>query len=178
PSSSYTPMIEKLYIAYFGRPAAPAGMDYWAAQLVLNGGDLAPLCRVFYASSEYTAAHAGQSTEALIGSLFQNLFGRAPLPAGLSYWTGEIESGRVPRDQVALALLNNASSQDGAVLNNKLTAATTFTAHVDVLSELVAYHSGGAFNSAHTFLATVKTSVPSNATIDAAVLAAVTAGTP
>ena len=74
--------------------------------------------------------------------------------------------------------VNNASSQDGAVLNNKLTAATTFTAHVDVLSELVAYHSGGAFNSAHTFLATVKTSVPSNATIDAAVLAAVTAGTP
>ncbi|MBV5332685.1 DUF4214 domain-containing protein, partial [bacterium] len=171
-----TQIIEKLYVAYFGRPAAPAGLAYWNAQLVANGGHLAPLYSAFYASNEYTASHAGQSTEALLGSLYQNSFGRAPQPEGLRYWTGEIESGRLTLDKVAQALVERASSQDLAVFNNKVAAATTFTARVDLAPEITGYRDigaySGAFGSAHAFLTTVKTTVPSDALIDAVVQAA------
>jgi autotransporter-associated beta strand protein len=178
PPSPYLQMIEKLYVAYFGRPGDPGGMAYWETVLLANGGNLAPIYSAFYASSEYTALHAGQSNEVMIDSLYQNLFSRTAEPAGLTYWAGEITSGRLSLDQVAMALVNGASGLDLTVFTNKLVTATTFSAHVDLPSEIVAYQGASAFGSARTFLATVKTAVPSNPTVDAAVLAAVTAGTP
>ncbi len=33
-------MVQKIYIAYYGRPADPLGLDYWASALDAASGDL------------------------------------------------------------------------------------------------------------------------------------------
>ena len=194
---TYTQTVEKIYVAYFNRPGDPSGVAYWEAQLAASGGSSASLEKMyedFYGivldsngnkvqdpNAEYAKLHAGQSTEQLVNSLYQNLFGRDAEPAGLSYWTLQINLGNTTLPRLALSLTAAASdkpggNQDLTVLNNKITVATTFTADVNTTDEIIGYKGTVAYNSARDFLATVKATVPDAAAINAAVATAANAG--
>jgi S-layer protein len=53
-AAQYYDQIQKAYIAYYGRPADPAGQDYWATQLDKAGGNLDVIINAFGNSVEST----------------------------------------------------------------------------------------------------------------------------
>jgi Domain of unknown function (DUF4214) len=169
----YTNQIEKLYIAYFGRPGDPAGVAYWNADANANGGNLDSLYANFALQPEYVTLHAGQSPTALVNSLYVSLFGHSADVAGLNYWVGQLTGG-YPIGKIAAAIVGGAATADAAILSNKAAAATIFTTNLDTSAEVIGYDGPVAFNSARTFLSTVTSTAATAAQVDAAILTATT----
>lgn len=104
--------IQKIYIAYFNRPADPAGLAYWAEQISTGQRNIADITSAFSTTQEYRDLYGGSSSSQVVASVYQNLFGRAPEPDGLAYWVGELESGRLGIGTVAYQALNGAQMAD------------------------------------------------------------------
>jgi len=114
--------IQNLYIAYFGRPAEKAGLDYWSTQTDLT---VSKLSASFAQQPEYQAVYGGLARSDVVAKLYQNLFGRAAAGNELNYW---ISSGDISVDRMALALVNGAQSTDRDLLNSKTEFAIAITA--------------------------------------------------
>ncbi len=145
--------IQKLYIAYFNRPADPAGLAYWMASSMTIG----QIANSFGAQAEYNAAFAGQTTEAVIAALYQNLFGHAPDPAGLLYWTGQVNGGMSTIGNVAINIVSGATGADATTVAAKVKAATSFTTAIDTTAEIVAYSKSAGTGAAKAWLSAVTT---------------------
>ncbi len=182
--ATYTDQIERLYVAYFGRPADPTGMAYWetviesavaagqAADAVLQS-----VANTFGSSAEYTATYAGLNTNGIINMVYQNLFSHAPDPSGLLYWAQKLASGALTLGQIVDAISTsaiNAGNTDGAAFLAKVSAATLFTSAVDTTDEILGYSGAAAGDLAKAFLsgiydastlATATTTVALNNTI-------------
>ncbi|BBB69502.1 hypothetical protein UNDYM_5249 [Undibacterium sp. YM2] len=127
--------IQKLYIAYFNRPADPNGLAYWMAQgLTLN-----QIADSFSKQAEYATVFAGKTTEDTVNTIYNNLFGHKADVAGLNYWTGQLLNGKVTLGQAALAILGGATGADKVAVDSKVAAATSFTTAIDTNEEIVAY---------------------------------------
>ena len=131
--------VQKLYVAYFNRPADTLGLNYWVSVVNAAGGNTAAVSAAFASSTEYAATYAGMSTAARVDAIYTNLFGRGAEPAGLTYWGGLIESGRISISNAVTQIANGAQGTDLTAYNNKVTAATAFTAALDTTAEIVAY---------------------------------------
>ena len=143
--------IQKLYIAYFTRPADPAGLAYWQAQnLTIN-----QIADLFSAQKEYATAYAGKSTEDTINTLYINMFGHKADVAGLNYWTGQVLSGKVSLGQVALTILAGATGADKVAIDSKVAAAASFTTAIDTTDEQTAYSRTDGTNLAKEWLSKV-----------------------
>jgi len=153
--------IQKLYIAYFNRPADPSGLAYWTASSMT----VAQIANSFAEQAEYKATYGGQSTETVVNSLYMNLFGRAAEPAGLVYWVGEIVAGRSTIGSVAINILNGAKDADKIAVDSKTTAATSFTTALDTTEEMVAYSKAGGTADAKVWLAGVTTAATATSQI-------------
>jgi hypothetical protein len=153
--------IQKLYIAYFNRPADPSGLAYWTASSMT----VAQIANSFAEQAEYKATYGGQSTETVVNSLYMNLFGRAAEPAGLVYWVGEIVAGRSTIGSVAINILNGAKDADKIAVDSKATAATSFTTALDTTEEMVAYSKAGGTADAKVWLAGVTTAATATSQI-------------
>ncbi|MDM5178173.1 DUF4214 domain-containing protein [Massilia sp. DJPM01] len=182
-ATEYTKVAQELYLSYFGRPADPAGLAAMTAALAAadaptstSGLDLAykngnvavkELIDSFGTSAESQALYAGATTSQFVTAIFQNLFNRAPLTAGLTYWTAEIDAGRVTKAAAAHAIMTGAlditGGADAAVIARKVAVAEGFTSAVDTDNEITAYKGAGAAAEARKLLANV------TATTDAAV---------
>ncbi|MFZ6777542.1 DUF4214 domain-containing protein [Undibacterium sp. Ji83W] len=139
--------IQKLYIAYFNRPADVAGLTYWEGQLDGNKISLAGLAQSFSEQVEYVATYGGKSTADVVTALYKNLFGRAPDAAGLTYWATQIDTRAVNLGTAALAILNGATpdSLDGITIQNKLNFSANFTASLNTVEK------ANLYSSAYTF---------------------------
>ncbi|MFI4940786.1 MAG: beta strand repeat-containing protein, partial [Burkholderiales bacterium] len=163
-SSVTTDQIQELYIAYFGRPAAPAGLAYWYGQ-AQSGLSLDSIGTYFANSPELVAQIPGlvptaltpDTAGALVNNFFENLFGRQALPAGQLYWTEAILSGAITVNNLAATLIANASAADAAVVAAKVAAADQFDTDVSTsTSAILAYNStSGAFATGKNWLATI-----------------------
>lgn len=142
--------IQKLYIAYFNRPADPAGLAYWTASSMT----ITQIANSFAEQTEYKAAFAGQTTEQIISTLYTNLFGSARVPdaAGLLYWVGQVNQGKSTLGNVAINILNGAQGDDKIAVDAKLAAATSFTTAIDTSAEIVAYSKANGVALAKTWL--------------------------
>lgn len=114
--------IQNLYIAYFGRPAEQAGLDYWSAQADLT---VEGLSASFAEQPEYQAVYGDLPREEVVAQLYQNLFGRKAEGNELDYW---IASDDISVDRMALALVNGAQSTDRELLDGKTEFAAAITA--------------------------------------------------
>ncbi|TVR58355.1 MAG: DUF4214 domain-containing protein [Candidatus Competibacteraceae bacterium] len=121
---------QRAYIAYYGRPADPGGLDFWSERLEGAGGDLGSIIAAFGHSAEYDDRFGQLSSVELIANLYQNLFNRAPEPAGLAYWREQYESGARSLQAIALQVLYAAQGSDLLAVSNKVLAADHFTARV------------------------------------------------
>jgi CSLREA domain-containing protein len=114
------------YVAYYGRPADSVGLAYWAKQLDHEGGSLSSIIQAFGVSQEFTDRYGALSAADLVTGVYRQLFGRDPEPGGLSYYVGELQSGRRTLQGIALDVLFGAQDRDAAVVANRLIAARHF----------------------------------------------------
>ena len=151
-ASTYFDQIQQLYIAYFGRPADPVGLAYWAANVDAANGSVAQVIAGFSASTESGVLYAGATTAQKISSIYLALFNRNPEPAGLAYWVAQIDSGTVSQAQAAYQIQSSAGPGDAASVANKLAAAKAFTAQIDTSAELAGYVGTTAASNGRAFL--------------------------
>lgn len=180
-----TDAVQRLYVAYFNRPADPVGLAYWESQLPSTAATQAQLATIaagFSGSSEYTSLYSGQTNAQIVNNLYLNLFGRSAETAGLTSWAAQLAAGTQTFASIALQLTYSAQGTDATAIANKLSAATSFTTALDTTAEITGYSGTTAAASARTWLATVTdtaaslTAATATATLATAVSTAVAAG--
>ena len=122
---AYTGLIQKLYVAYYGRPADSEGYAYWTDRLAER--DLAGILDAFSQSPEFEDRFGDLDNEALVDGLYRQLFNRSPEAEGLNFYTEALASGRSSLAEISLQIANGAQNTDATILENKLTAAARFT---------------------------------------------------
>lgn len=142
PVASYAPAVQQMYIAYFGRPAEPGGLAWFAA--MLSGMDAPPdipaisaryasdaqlrgLVDVFSLSSESAALYPGNDAS-VVDAVYQNLFNRAPDTAGRAFWMAALANGTLSRSGAAIAIMAGAQGDDATVIDLKTRGAIQLTA--------------------------------------------------
>lgn len=157
--------VQKLYIAFYQRPADFAGRQYWAEQVEAQG--LQSVINAFATSAEATALYGEINNETIgdvIDAIYQAAFGRAADAEGKAWYVAEFEAGNFTAATIALNVVNGAAGVDATTLGNKVDAADLFTAAV----ENVEYNEAD-IATARDFLAGVTTTVPTQAEVDAVV---------
>lgn len=123
--------IQTLYIAYYGRPADPAGLEFWGNLLEAQGGVLASIVSAFSASEEARALYGDSVTvEERIAVLYRNVLGRPVDSDGLDFYVQAVADGTIALDNLALAILDGTQGEDAALITNRVGVANVFTALV------------------------------------------------
>lgn len=65
----YTEAVQKLYVAYFNRPADPSGLEYWENVVANNNGSTAAISAAFSQSPEYKAAFALMNNDQIVNTI-------------------------------------------------------------------------------------------------------------
>jgi len=158
-SAAFYPQVQEIYIAYYGRPADPAGLQYWAGQLAANRGNLSAIINAFGNSAESTALYAGATNTAKVTAIYQQLFNRAPDTAGLTFYTNALTAGTMTAASIALNVADGATGVDATYLSNKMTVAQAFTDALTTDSAAnLAYAGTTAATSARSLITGVTTS--------------------
>lgn len=121
--------VQQLYVAYLGRAADKAGLDYWLGELNATPATITlEQVRANFVNEqpEYANAYAGLSREDTIVKIYNNLFGRAPDAEGLTYWTTG-GGATVNADQLLTAFIAGASADDAKVVANKVLVSEVYT---------------------------------------------------
>jgi len=126
-SSNSVDLVQKAYIAYYGRPADTGGVNYWSCAMDDNDGSLAAIIDAFGNSREFTNQFGGLTNGELIDAIYLQLFNRTPEEAGKAYWLEQLESGSMSLVNIAISILNGALNDDLTIINNKLEVAKDFT---------------------------------------------------
>lgn len=144
----------KYFVAYYGRAPASTGKDYWLdnlsgsfandeKQLVWNFGSAT--------QTEFINLYgSGGTVSDFVSKVYNNLFNRTPLQTGLDYWNGIYDAKKAEgKDDNAIrgemvtwimdGATDSATNKDLTTLNNKVLAASMFTAAVDTPAELAGY---------------------------------------
>ena len=127
-----TASVQRLYVAYFNRPADPVSLAVYEAMLptdrVATQAELQAIADTYFSpSAEYQTNFAGSLTPRIVDQLYQNIFGRTAEPDGLIYWAGQLTDGSITVAELALQLSYSAQGTDAAVVDARIEAATTFT---------------------------------------------------
>lgn len=171
----YTNVLQQFYIAYFGRPADPIGLNSAAQALSAAGAPtttqglvnayatnatVRTLVDNFGNSAESAALYGAVTTPDTITNfvtqIYLNVLDRQPDLAGLLYWSNEISSGRLIPSRVALTILDAATrTADAITVANKLAVANSFTTNLDTVAEINAYSGNTAAAIARDLLSQV-----------------------
>lgn len=91
----------RLYSAYFLRRPDRAGLDYWVGRL-RGGVGLAYVSQFFSASAEFRSLYGTLTNRQFVELIYENILGRAGEASGVTFWTGELDSGRRSRGWVMI----------------------------------------------------------------------------
>ncbi len=131
PSNYSVEYVQKAYVAYYGRPADPAGLDYWAVRMDASGGTLDAIIAAFGTSAEFTRRYGGLSNAELVTTVYRQALGRDPDPNGLDFYVNELAAGRKTLQTITLDVINGAIGPiDSATVASKLDVARYYTARV------------------------------------------------
>jgi hypothetical protein len=133
--------VQKIFIAYLGRPAAPAGLEYFANYMDTNNeqGKLILFDDLYY-SAEAEALYSTSTLSEQINQFYQFMFSRDALSGGLNYWINQINGGFFTVPASAAYIADAASGEDMAVLDAKQVAASKLTCAIgDDASKLSAF---------------------------------------
>lgn len=156
-ASAYYEQVQKIYIAYYGRPADPTGLEFWAAKLDSVGGNLNAIIDAFGNSAESNALYGNQTVEAKINAIYQQMFGRDAEPAGLAFYAGLLGASppKATLASIALDIVNGAQGSDKVAIDAKLAAAEGFTAALNTTAEILKYSGDWAAQQARDWLKAV-----------------------
>lgn len=135
---------QQLYVAFYGRPGDPGGLAFWDTQVNGNGAgqtNYAGIADAFGNSPEAIARFGSLSFSDAVNTLFNSILGRDADPAGLNFFVGELNAGRITLAGLALAIVEGIEegSIDAATFNNKVLTANRFTMALDTPQELALY---------------------------------------
>ena len=133
--------VQKIFIAYLGRPAAPAGLEYYADFLDsdMEGGKRVLFDDLYY-SDEAQVLYDSTTIRQRINQFYRFMFNREALSGGLTYWLNQIAAGFFTVPASAAYIADAASNQDMAVLDAKQLAASKLTCAIgDDASKLSAF---------------------------------------
>jgi hypothetical protein len=168
-ATTYYNQIQQLYLAYFNRPADPAGLAFWETSVENNKAGsavgLAAIAASFATQKEYTDAYAGLSNLEIVKKVYQNLFSRTADDAGAAYWADLLTTGKIKVANLVVDMAAAAKNQDVVTIQSKVAASVAFTAALDTPAEQAGYNTAST-GPAKAYLAGVT---------DAATLAAATA---
>lgn len=151
--ADYYAAMQHIYVAYFGRPADPAGLDYFAGELLAAGapteiGELNNAAKsnarikgiidIFSLSQESQDLYGGDNG-AFIDAVYTALFNRTAEEGGRKFWVDSLNSGGLTRADAALQIMVSALGTDVDIVNNKTSAAATFTTSLDLAAEQRGY---------------------------------------
>lgn len=123
--------IQKVYVAYYGRPADPAGQAYWAGQMDAEGQSIRAVVNAFGTSQEFTQRYGGLNNTQLVTAIYQQTLARDPDPAGLAFYVDQLNTGRMTLPTIALDIVNGAVlPPDSTTVKNKLDVAAYYTQKV------------------------------------------------
>lgn len=166
----YTEAVQKLYVAYFSRPADFGGLAYWEKVVTAANGNTAAVSAAFAASQEYKDTYAGKSSFQVINTIYNNLFGRDAEPAALLFWGNALDTRAVTVDNAVTTIAGAAQNADVTAYKNKVAAATAFSAALDTTTEILGYDGAKANEAAKTWLSGVTTDASLAAAIAPAAL--------
>jgi hypothetical protein len=158
--------VQKLYVAYFSRPADPAGLAYWVNVLGHDPNGYQEISHAFSTSAEYKATFANMNNAQVVNTVYEHLFGRAAEQAGLDYWANLLDKGMITIDNVVTQVAGGALTTDLFAYNAKVAVSTSFTTHLDQPVEVQAYSGAHANLLAMNFVATVKDLTTASAGMD------------
>lgn len=151
-ATDYINEVQKLYVAYFSRPADPAGLSFWADQLQNNPNGYQNISAAFSTSAEYRATYAGMDNRAIVTEVYDNLFGRAAEQAGVDFWANALNNNTITIDNVVTQIASGAQGNDRVVYNGKVAVSTAFTDRLDTAQERAAYTGTTANNIAIEYI--------------------------
>ncbi len=141
--------IVKLYIATFNRAPDAAGLNYWST----SGISIESMAKYFFNSTEVQVIYPpGSTTGDFVEAVYENLFNRASDPGGFTYWVEEIDSGRLDRSNVILAVIKTDTPNDAMILENKTVVALAFVEKLGAKSNITS----GDLASDPSYLASIK----------------------
>jgi len=182
-ATQFDTQLQQLYVAYFNRPADPAGLEFYADKLETGATDIAAISASFAQSGEYKAAYNQTTYTGVVTAVYQNLFGHAPDAAGLALYADALAGGSMTVAQMVTWISNGALGADKIAYDSKVQVAVAFTNALDTEAEATAYNSAAAQTAAKEMLSGIKTAAQATAAVeptalDAAVAAVIKAGTP
>jgi hypothetical protein len=182
-ATQFDTQLQQLYVAYFNRPADPAGLAFYADKLATNATTIEAISASFAASAEYKAAYNQTTFTGVVTAVYQNLFGHAPDQAGLTLYADALANGSMTVAQMVTWISNGALGADKIAYDSKVQVAVAFTNALDTEAEATAYNNADAQAAAKEMLSGIKTAAQATAAVeptalDAAVAAVIKAGTP
>ena len=163
--------LEQAYLAYFGRPIDPNGVAAFVNSTETE------VENIFWASPESQALYGTSFGLQQINMVYNMLFGRDAEPAGQAYWANQIVIGALTPAGAAIGILRGALNDDVISVNNKLAASAAFTAGLDTTEEILGFAGDQAAAVARDFLSLITMTPATQDEVDAAIVAAVNAGT-
>lgn len=154
-ATDYINEVQKLYVAYFSRPADPAGLTFWANNLATNPNGYQEIAQAFSTSAEYQATYGGMANRAVVAEVYENLFGRPGEDAGIDFWTNALNNGSLNIGNVVTGVAAGAQGDDRIAFNAKVGVSTNFTTRIDTDAEKAAY-TGAKTAIAVDYIAQVK----------------------
>jgi|GEM_PF-3454729 len=123
-------LVQTIYMAYYQRPADPAGLRYWAEKLEQAGGDLKNIINAFANSAEAKALYQDITPDTIgtvIDAVYLAFFNRAPDAVGKARYVQDFKAGIYTPGTLVLDILNGSRNSDKSTVASKLAAANAFT---------------------------------------------------
>ncbi|MDA9191385.1 DUF4214 domain-containing protein [bacterium] len=160
-----TAAVQRLYVAYFNRPADPISLSVYEGLLPADReatrAELLAVAETYFSpSTEYTANFVGKSNAQIVEQLYQNIFGRAAEAEGLISWATKLTNNTITVAELALELSYSAQGTDGTVVSARIEAATAFTAGLTTSEEIVGYSGNAAAAEGKVYLAQISGTLP------------------
>ncbi len=133
-----TNRLQKFFLAFYGRPADPAGLNYWSSQMDgrLKSQDIALAAALGSTDqAEFRTLYGNTPTVAAFTSaVYQNLFGRPAETAGIAYWQSRYDAGiraGYTADEVRAIMIvwiiDGAQGSDSVAVINKAALAGEYS---------------------------------------------------
>ena len=159
--------LQKLYIAYFGRPGDPSGVNYWLSR-ASESLNLKEISNELSRQEEYKYVAHDKSFDFKINKLYLNLFNRKADFDGLNYWMDMSNSHEYTIADIAyelIFLINKPYSinpeqekKDRKILKNKILAAELFTEQISKSITLINLYQPASISPWQTGNAFIKVS--------------------
>lgn len=116
-----TAQVDRLYLAFFLRPADGQGLDYWVDRKT-EGRSLEEIAEWFAESSEFERRYGHLSFSAFLDQLYADVLHRPSDAEGKAYWLERLQSGEVSRGTIVVYFTEGSELMDQSAHRTELTS--------------------------------------------------------